>query len=131
MPEADNAEEKSYYEDIPQRNSAFFLKGAGAYDWGMQNRLARVFNPDSGKTVMLAVDHGYFMGPTSGLERIDVNIVPLVPYTDALFCTRGILRTSSPRRPGRRTSCAPAAVPRSSRSCRTSRSPWTWRMPSG
>ena len=96
MPEADNAEEKSYFEDIPQRNSAFFLKGAGAYDWGMQNRLARVFNPDSGKTVMLAVDHGYFMGPTSGLERIDLKIVPLVPYTDALFCTRGILRSVVP-----------------------------------
>jgi 3-hydroxy-5-phosphonooxypentane-2,4-dione thiolase len=96
MPEADFTEEKSYYEDIPQRNSAFFLKGAGALDWGMQNRLSRVFNPDSGKTVMLAIDHGYFMGPTSGLERIDVNIVPLIPYTDALFCTRGILRSVVP-----------------------------------
>ena len=81
---------------FPQRNSAFFLKGAGAYDWGMQNRLARVFRPDSGQTVMLAVDHGYFQGPTTGLERIDVNIVPLVPYADALFCTRGILRSTVP-----------------------------------
>jgi 3-hydroxy-5-phosphonooxypentane-2,4-dione thiolase len=96
MPEADSTETKNYHEDIPQRNSAFFLKGAGAYDWGMQNRMARVFNPESGKTVMLAIDHGYFMGPTSGLERIDVDIVPLVPYTDALFCTRGILRSVVP-----------------------------------
>ena len=43
--------------------------------------------------MMLAVDHGYFQGPTSGLERIDLNIMPLVPYADVLMCTRGILRT--------------------------------------
>jgi 3-hydroxy-5-phosphonooxypentane-2,4-dione thiolase len=96
MPEADFTEEKNFHLDVPQKNSAFFLKGAGAYDWGMQNRLARVFNPDSGKTVMLAIDHGYFQGPTTGLERVDVNILPLVPYTDALFCTRGILRSVVP-----------------------------------
>ena len=42
----------------------------------MQNRLARIFNPISGRTVMLAIDHGYFQGPTTGLERIDLNIVP-------------------------------------------------------
>jgi 3-hydroxy-5-phosphonooxypentane-2,4-dione thiolase len=65
-------------------------------DWGMKNRLARVFNPASGRTVMLAVDHGYFQGPTTGLERIDLNIVPLMPHCDALFCTRGILRTTIP-----------------------------------
>ena len=96
MPEQDFTEKKNFYEEIPQRNSAFFLKGAGAYDWGMQNRLARVFSPESGKTVMLAIDHGYFQGPTTGLERIDINILPLVPYTDALFCTRGILRSVVP-----------------------------------
>jgi putative autoinducer-2 (AI-2) aldolase len=96
MPEADFTEEKDFHLDVPQKNSAFFLKGAGAYDWGMQNRLARVFNPDTGKTVMLAIDHGYFQGPTTGLERVDVNILPLVPYTDALFCTRGILRSVVP-----------------------------------
>ena len=45
---------------------------------------------------MLAIDHGYFQGPTTGLERIDLNIVPLVPYADALMLTRGILRTSIP-----------------------------------
>jgi hypothetical protein len=104
MPEADFTEEKNFYEGIPQKNSAFFLKGAGAYDWGMQNRLARVFNPDSGKTVMLAIDHGYFQGPTTGLERVDVNILPLVPYTDALFCTRGILRSVVPAATSRRRS---------------------------
>jgi len=62
----------------------------------MKNRLARVFDPASGRTVMLAVDHGYFQGPTSGLERIDLSIVPLLPFCDALFCTRGILRSVIP-----------------------------------
>jgi putative autoinducer-2 (AI-2) aldolase len=45
---------------------------------------------------MLAVDHGYFQGPTSGLERIDLDIVPLLPQADALMCTRGILRSVIP-----------------------------------
>ena len=45
---------------------------------------------------MLAIDHGYFQGPTSGLERVDVNIVPLLPFADALMLTRGILRTTIP-----------------------------------
>ncbi len=92
---------KDYHLDIPARNEPFFLKGAGALDWGMQNRLARIFNPRSGRTVMLAIDHGYFLGPTSGLERIDVNIVPLLPYADALMLTRGILRTTIPPAFGR------------------------------
>ena len=97
MPDADALREsKLYHQEIPQRNQAFFLKGAGAYDWGMQNRLERLFHPTSGRTVMLAVDHGYFQGPTTGLERVDLNIVPLLPHVDALFCTRGILRTVVP-----------------------------------
>jgi putative autoinducer-2 (AI-2) aldolase len=97
MADLDNLKEtKDYHFDIPARNKAFFLKGAGALDWGMQNRLSRIFNPRSGRTVMLAIDHGYFLGPTSGLERIDVNIVPLLPYCDALMLTRGILRTTVP-----------------------------------
>lgn len=96
MPEVDNREEKKFYADVPQQTPGFFLKGCGQYDWGMRNRMARVFNPKSGRTVMLAVDHGYFQGPTTGLERIDLNIVPLVPRCDALFCTRGILRSVIP-----------------------------------
>ena len=97
MADLDNLKDtKDYHLDIPARNEAFFLKGAGALDWGMQNRLSRIFNPRSGRTVMLAIDHGYFLGPTSGLERIDVNIVPLLPYCDALMLTRGILRTIVP-----------------------------------
>jgi 3-hydroxy-5-phosphonooxypentane-2,4-dione thiolase len=94
MAEADySKKEKNYYIDIPQKSEAFFLKGSNAYDWGMKNRLARIFNPKSGKTVMLAFDHGYFQGPTTGLERVDVTIRPLIPYADALMLTRGILRT--------------------------------------
>jgi putative autoinducer-2 (AI-2) aldolase len=96
MPEADSSEIRQFYEGTPQSHNAFFLKGSGAYDWGMQNRLARVFDPVSGRTVMLAVDHGYFQGPTSGLERVDINILPLVPSVDALFLTRGILRAIVP-----------------------------------
>jgi len=95
MPEADK-EGKKYYEDIPQESKLFFLKGSNELDWGMKNRLARIFNPKDGRTVMLAVDHGYFQGPTSGLERIDLNIMPLVPEADVLMCTRGILRTVVP-----------------------------------
>ena len=89
-------ERKDFHLDVPARNEAFFLKGSGALDWGMQNRLARIFNPASGRTVMLAIDHGYFQGPTTGLERVDVNIVPLLPYCNALMLTRGILRSIIP-----------------------------------
>jgi len=62
----------------------------------MKNRLARIFNPKSGRTVMLAFDHGYFQGPTTGLERIDVSILPLAPFADTLMLTRGILRSIIP-----------------------------------
>lgn len=97
MPEADvNKADKKFYEDIPMKTPGFFLKGSNSLDWGMKNRLARIFSPKTGKTLMLAIDHGYFQGPTTGLERIDLNIVPLIPYTDALMLTRGILRTTIP-----------------------------------
>lgn len=62
-------------------------------DWGLKNRLSRVIRPD-GRTVMLAVDHGYFLGPTTGLEDAAKTIRPLLPHADALMPTRGILRTS-------------------------------------
>jgi putative autoinducer-2 (AI-2) aldolase len=87
---------KNFGIGTPQDNHAFFLKGSGQLDWGMQSRLARIFNPDSGRTVMLAFDHGYFQGPTTGLERIDINIAPLFPHTDVLMCTRGVLRSVVP-----------------------------------
>lgn len=95
MPEADK-EGKDFCMDTPMTCEGFFLRGSNSLDWGMKNRLARIFNPDSGRTVMLAVDHGYFQGPTTGLERIDLKIVPLAPYADTLMLTRGILRTTIP-----------------------------------
>ncbi|WAC08257.1 MAG: 3-hydroxy-5-phosphonooxypentane-2,4-dione thiolase [Thermodesulfobacteriota bacterium] len=95
MPEVDQ-EGKDYGLDIPVKTEGFFLKGSHALDWGIKNRLARIFNPDTGRTVMLAIDHGYFQGPTTGLERIDLNIVPLAPYADTIMLTRGILRTTIP-----------------------------------
>jgi 3-hydroxy-5-phosphonooxypentane-2,4-dione thiolase len=87
---------KNFHVDTPMQSQAFFLKGSNSLDWGMKNRLGRIFNPTTGRTVMLAVDHGYFQGPTTGLERIDLSIVPLLPYADALMITRGALRTSIP-----------------------------------
>jgi len=97
MPEADISKQgKKFYEDVPMKAEGFFLKGANALDWGMKNRLSRIFNPDTGRTVMFAIDHGYFQGPTTGLERINLTIVPLMYYADAIMLTRGILRTSVP-----------------------------------
>ena len=94
MPEVDTAKaEKNFYTNVPQKNEAFFLKGSNSYDWGMKNRLARIFKPETGRTVMLAFDHGYFQGPATGLERVDITIQPLAPYADALMLTRGILRS--------------------------------------
>jgi len=63
-------------------------------DWGMKNRLARIIKPDTGRGVMLAVDHGYFLGPTERLEVPRKTIQPLLPYADSLMLTRGVLRTS-------------------------------------
>ena len=94
--QAGNQDAKDYGIGIPQKTDGFFLKGNGHLDWGMKDRLSRVFNPKSGRTVMLAFDHGYIMGPTSGLERMDLTIVPLIPYADCLMCTRGALRQIVP-----------------------------------
>ncbi|TMI21506.1 3-hydroxy-5-phosphonooxypentane-2,4-dione thiolase [Candidatus Bathyarchaeota archaeon] len=63
-------------------------------DWGIENRLSRIIKPETGRSVMLAVDHGYFMGPTHRLEEPRKTIEPLLPYADALMLTRGVLRTS-------------------------------------
>lgn len=60
----------------------------------MQNRIARIIKPETGRTVMLAVDHGYFLGPTTRLENPQKTIAPLLPYTDSLMLTRGVLRSS-------------------------------------
>ena len=63
-------------------------------DWGMKNRLSRIINPKTNRCVMLAVDHGYFLGPTSGLEVLHKAVEPLLPFADSLMLTRGALRTS-------------------------------------
>lgn len=96
MPEFDKRKEKKFYPEIPQKNKAFFLKGSNNFDWGIKNRLSHIFDPNTGKTVMLAIDHGYFQGPTTGLERVDVTILPLLPYSDTLMLTRGVLRSIIP-----------------------------------
>ncbi|HNY25963.1 MAG TPA: 3-hydroxy-5-phosphonooxypentane-2,4-dione thiolase [Candidatus Sumerlaeota bacterium] len=97
MADADgNINVKTYGIGIPQKSEGFFLKGANNLDWGVKDRLRRIFNPQSGHSVMLAFDHGYIMGPTSGLERMDLTIVPLIEYADCIMCTRGALRTIVP-----------------------------------
>ncbi len=95
MPEADKAG-KDFSLEKSTNTEGFFLKGSNSLDWGMKNRLARIFNPETGRTVMLAIDHGYFQGPTIGLERIDLNILPIAPFADTLMLTRGILRSVVP-----------------------------------
>ncbi len=90
-----NLEAKDYGLGTPQANATSHIKGAGSLEYGMQHRMSHIFNAD-GRTVMLAFDHGYFQGPTSGLERVDLNIVPLAPYADALMATRGIFRSVVP-----------------------------------
>lgn len=87
---------KEFFTSVPQETPGFFLKGSHQYDWGLKNRLSRVFNPKDGRTLMLAFDHGYFQGPTTGLERVDQTILPLEPYVDCLMLTRGIQRSVVP-----------------------------------
>ncbi|MGA7340709.1 MAG: 3-hydroxy-5-phosphonooxypentane-2,4-dione thiolase [Terracidiphilus sp.] len=97
MADYDSAHEsKNFYLDTVQECPVFRLKGSNSLDWGMKSRLARIFCPEDGRTVMLAIDHGYFQGPTTGLERIDVTIRPLIPMADALMVTRGALRSLIP-----------------------------------
>jgi len=65
-------------------------------DWGLQNRMNRIIRPADRRTVMLAVDHGYFMGPTSGLDDFRKTVNPLLPYADTVMLTRGALRNYIP-----------------------------------
>jgi len=97
MAELDNTKDANDYGiGIPVKQHPFFLKGLEHAEWGMKDRLSRIFNPLSGNTVMLAFDHGYIMGPTSGLERMDLTITPLIEYADCIMCTRGALRSIVP-----------------------------------
>ena len=75
-------------------------------DWGMKNRISRILKPATGRTVMLAIDHGYFLGPTSGLEDPGKTVEPLLPYADSLMLTRGILRRCIPPTSTCRSCCA-------------------------
>lgn len=75
-------------------NKGFYLKGINSLDFGMKKRMSNIFNPKTGRTVMFAFDHGYFMGATKGLERLDLLLPKLAPYVDCFMGTRGALRTS-------------------------------------
>ena len=93
---ADNIGNKAahdYHLDVPAAQEGFYVKGAAHCAWGMKARLSRMFDPKSGNTVMLAFDHGYIMGPTAGLERIDLVIPPLIPYVNVLMGTRGVFQS--------------------------------------
>lgn len=86
---------KEYHIETPFANqNGFYVKGANSLDWGMKRHLANIFNPKSGKTVMFAFDHGYFMGSTAGLERLDLLLPKLAPYVDCFMGTRGAIRSS-------------------------------------
>lgn len=88
---------KDYKPEIPfANNESFYVKGANNLDWGMKKHLSNIFQKKSGKTVMFAFDHGYFMGSTAGLERLDLVIPKLIPHVDVLMGTRGALRTCVP-----------------------------------
>lgn len=87
---------KNYHNDVLPVQQAFHVKGMDHAEWGMKDRLSRIFNPKTGRTVMLAFDHGYIMGPTAGLERLDLVIPELAPEIDVFMATRGALRTCVP-----------------------------------
>lgn len=86
---------KDYGIGIAPPERPFPVKGHASAGWGMQSRLGQIF-ADDGRTIMLAFDHGYIMGSTAGLERLDLTIPPLMQYADCLMATRGALRTCIP-----------------------------------
>jgi len=63
-------------------------------EWGLQNRLSRIIKSHNNRALMLAVDHGYFLGPTEKLENPKKVIAPLLKHCDSLMLTRGVQRTS-------------------------------------
>ena len=86
---------KDYGIGIKPPAQTFHVKGLGHAEWGMKTRLSHIFAED-GRTIMLAFDHGYIMGSTAGLERLDLAIPPLMEYADCLMATRGALRACIP-----------------------------------
>ncbi|MDO4429253.1 MAG: 3-hydroxy-5-phosphonooxypentane-2,4-dione thiolase [Atopobiaceae bacterium] len=88
---------KDYHVETPFANcEGFYVKGANSLDWGMKKHLSNIFDPKSGNTVMFAFDHGYFMGSTAGLERLDLLLPQLTPYVDCFMGTRGAIRSCVP-----------------------------------
>lgn len=86
---------KDYYVSTPPVTAGeFYVKGANNLDWGMKKHLSNIFDPVSGNTVMFAFDHGYFMGSTAGLERLDILLPKIIDDVDVLMGTRGMLRTT-------------------------------------
>ena len=88
---------KDYHVGVPFANQeGFYVKGANSLDWCMNKHLSNIFNTKSGNSVMFAFDHGYFMGSTAGLERLDLLLPKLAPYVDVFMGTRGAIRTCVP-----------------------------------
>ena len=87
---------KDYHLDVLPKQEGFYVKGANSLDWGMKKHLSNIFNTKSGNSVMFAFDHGYFMGSTAGLERLDLLLPKLAPYVDVFMGTRGAIRTCVP-----------------------------------
>lgn len=88
--------DKEFYLNVPPSKMDYHIKGMDNADWGMKDRMSRIFNPKSGNTLMLAFDHGYIMGASTGLERLDILIPQLADDIDVFMATRGALRTCVP-----------------------------------
>ena len=88
--------DKEFYLNVPPLKMDYHIKGMDNADWGMKDRMSRIFNPKSGNTLMLAFDHGYIMGASTGLERLDILIPQLAEDIDVFMATRGALRTCVP-----------------------------------
>jgi len=76
------------------RKVFLFFQNRRRMDWGLKNRLSSIIKPQNNRALMLAVDHGYFLGPTEKLENPQKVIGPLLKHCDSLMVTRGIQRTS-------------------------------------
>ena len=88
--------DKEFHLNVPPLKMDYHIKGMDNADWGMKDRMSRIFNPKSGNTLMLAFDHGYIMGASTGLERLDILIPQLADDIDVFMATRGALRTCVP-----------------------------------
>ena len=87
--------------DNPAKPMIFDIKGASNYDWGFKNRLSRIFSPKDGNAAVFAIDHGQGMGPTRGLERIDLLVPKVAASLDVIMACRGAFRQSIDPRMGK------------------------------